>query len=177
MRLFAALPVPEEVRVLALPAPPDGVRLVPAQRWHLTLAFYGDVVRPDRLVDRLREGVAGAPGLWLGIAGAEAFGSVVALRPSFPRAGDTLRLAALAASARRAGAAVHAPGVRPQERFRPHITIARVRGDRAAGRDYAEALAGVVAPAWLAAEVVLVRSILGPSPVHEVLARLPLGAA
>jgi 2'-5' RNA ligase len=62
MRLFAAIELPADVREAALEAQGglramvSGVRWVRAENLHLTLAFFGEVDRHDRLVGALGEG-------------------------------------------------------------------------------------------------------------------------
>ncbi len=167
MRLFVALEPPAEVRAHAdaALAPvrerwPD-LRWVPPQRWHLTLAFYGEV--PDgnaagtaemvarrlaghRAVElRLRgAGQFGRRALWLGLAG-----DVPGLR----------RLARAVTFERRP--------------YRPHLTVARLRGGADAG-PAAEALSTYDGPPFVATAVHLVRSRLGPSPAYDDIAVLPL---
>ncbi len=169
MRLFVALRPPAEVLAHAdaalapvRAAHPD-LRWVPPERWHLTLAFYGEV--PDEKVDgtvamverRLRDvrpcalSFAGAGqfsrrALWLGVSGEV----------------DVLRATARAVTFER----------RP---YRPHLTVARLRGGvDAAGA--VESLTTYAGPVWTAGTVHLVRSRLGPSPSYDDIATwtLPL---
>ena len=160
MRLFVALRPPAEVLAHAnaalapvRAAHPD-LRWVPPERWHLTLAFYGEV--PDEKVDgtvamverRLRDArpcalsFAGAGqfsrrALWLGVSGEV----------------DLLRATARAVTFER----------RP---YRPHLTVARLRGGvDAAGA--VESLTTYAGPVWTAGTVHLVRSRLGPSPSYD----------
>ena len=160
MRLFVALRPPTEVLAHAdaamaavREAHPD-LRWVPPERWHLTLAFYGEV--PDDKVDgtvamverRLRGHVrcalsfAGAGqfarrALWLGVTGEV----------------DALRATARAVTFER----------RP---YRPHLTVARLRGGVDA-TGAVESLTTYAGPAWTADSVHLVRSRLGPSPSYD----------
>ena len=160
MRLFVAVRAPDEVVAHAdaavgpvRAAHPD-LRWVPAERWHLTLAFYGEV--PDdnvegtvAMVDRRLRGqipclvsFRGAGqfsrrALWLGVAGEV----------------DVLRATARAVTFER----------RP---YRPHLTVARLRGgvDASAAVESLRTYAG---PLWTAGTVHLVRSHLGPSPRYD----------
>jgi 2'-5' RNA ligase len=160
VRLFVALRPPAEVLAHAdaalapvRVAHPD-LRWVPPERWHLTLAFYGEV--PDdkvdgtvAMVERRLHGhlpctlsFAGAGqfsrrALWLGVAGEV----------------DVLRATARAVTFER----------RP---YRPHLTVARLRGGvDAAGA--VESLTTYAGPVWTAGTVRLVRSRLGPSPSYD----------
>ena len=160
MRLFVAVRPPEAaVRHADAALEPvrrdhPDLRWVPAPRWHLTLAFYGEV--PDdkvdgtvAMVDRQLRGHgpcdlafrgAGAfarRALWLGVDG---------------------DLAALKATAR---------AVTFERRpYRPHLTVARLRGGVDPG-GAVESLAAYAGPGWTAGTVHLVRSRLGPSPTYE----------
>ena len=160
MRLFVALRPPAEVLAHAdaalapvRAARPD-LRWVPPERWHLTLAFYGEV--PDgnvegtvAMVERRLRGqlpctlaFAGAGqfsrrALWLGVSGEV----------------DVLRATARAVTFER----------RP---FRPHLTVARLRGGVDAS-GAVESLTTYTGPVWTAGTVHLVRSRLGPSPSYD----------
>lgn len=176
MRLFAAaVPPPEVIGHLDRAAAdvrvayPD-LAWIPTERWHLTLAFYGEVA--DRDVARVeRRGLRAtkrAVALDLKFAGAGHFGDRVLW---VGVGGDRDGLRALAGGLATEG--------RP---YRPHLTLAR-RARR--GRDplvppgadpraAAAMLATYDGPGWRAGEVVLFRSHLGPKPTHEALARWPL---
>lgn len=169
MRLFVAVRPPAEVvgHADAALAPvraghPD-LRWVPAERWHLTLAFYGEV--PDDAVDRLRRtvrrGVAASHRLHLQLSGAGQF-SRRAVWLGF--VGDLVGLRGLARSV--------ALDRRP---YRPHLTVARIRGETDAGPAVSE-LAAYAGPAWTAGSVHLVRSRLGPAPAYDDIATWELPA-
>ena len=160
MRLFVAVRPPAQVLAHAdaalapvRAAHPD-LRWVPAERWHLTLAFYGEV--PDdkvdgtaRMVERRLRGHASCA---LSFAGAGQF-SRRALWLGVSGEVDVLRATARAVTFER----------RP---YRPHLTVARLRG----GVDAApavESLTTYAGPVWTAGTVHLVRSRLGPSPSYE----------
>lgn len=168
MRLFVAVVAPPEaVAHLAAALAPVQVRhpdlqWVPRERWHLTLAFYGEV--PEAGLPRVRRRVAraarGAAALSLRFEGSGRFGDRVLW---VGVAGQRGELRGLAADVATDG--------RP---YRPHLTVARVRRD---GRTRAAAaeLATYVGPGWSAEQVRLVRSHLGPEPRHELLEAWPLG--
>lgn len=176
MRLFAAIPVPSQIWAVALPAPPPGLHPVPTRRWHLTLAFYGELDRADPVQLALAAHLQGLAAPRVGLRGGAALGAAVVLRADLPGPQDRQRLEALAAAAHAAGRAVSAPGVRDSRRFRPHVTVARDRrAEPAAVREYVAALSAVEAPPWTVDEVHLVSSVLGPEPRHSVVARYRLG--
>jgi 2'-5' RNA ligase len=168
MRMFLALPLPTQVvdEAQARLAPtrrdwPD-LRWVASQRWHLTLAFLGDVTEAE--LDALRPRVLRVSArhspvrlrlesagrfdqrvLWLGIGGDRA-----ALR----------RLSAsLSAAARRVGI----PG--ETGRYRPHLTVARARTPV----DLAPVVAGLqdgAGPWFVADHVTLFASRIGATVEH-----------
>jgi 2'-5' RNA ligase len=162
VRLFVALrPPPDAVEHLRAlrprwPSPPD--------RWHVTLAFLGDVGSPAAIDHQLRERVAGATGFGLRLEGSGTFGRNGPVWVGVGGDVDALRdLAGQVSGA--AGAA----GIALESRtFRPHLTV----GKR--GHPIPTSLTGYRGPAWRAAEVELVRSDLGRTVVHTVLERYPL---
>jgi 2'-5' RNA ligase len=184
VRLFVALrPSPGAVRHAA--AAVDAVRgeharprWVPAERWHLTLAFYGEVAERDmdRTARRVGRAVAGSEAMHLALAGAGSFArralwlGVIGVPPDGT---DVVRLQALARALSRE------PHPRP---YRPHLTIARLRADTdpAAAEAVVAALATYTGPSWRATEVHLVHSQLGGGhgPTYADLATwtLPPGA-
>jgi len=167
MRLFVGVRPPDPVvsHADAALAPvrsahPD-LRWVPAQRWHLTLAFYGEV--PDENVDgtvaMVERRLRGRPACELAFRGAGQF----ARRALW--LGVTGEVAVLRATAR---------SVTFERRpYRPHLTVARLRG----GVDAAPAAARLDSydgPVWVADTVHLVRSRLGPSPTYDDIATFAL---
>lgn len=190
MRLFVALvPPPEAVADLAAAVGAvreqhPALRWVPPERWHLTLAFYGEVPE-QRVADlgrRVERAAGRSPAARLQLAGAGRFGSQVLWAGV---AGDVDVVSRLAASA---GAAGRRVGADVEDRpYRPHLTLARTRrpaggAARGAGRGpdadlrpAVAALAGHRGREWTASAVRLVRSHLGPEPSYEVLLTAPLG--
>jgi 2'-5' RNA ligase len=167
---------------------PD-MRWVPSERWHLTLAFLGEV-DPDRLpqltarlddvaathssIDGLRlEGSGTFPGvLWLGVGSAEAAGAT-----TDPRFSAESRLGGLADAIQREmpKAGVHLES-RPWE---PHLTIGRWRPSprrEGAARDAARSLADYVGPAFGVHDLRLIHSITGPQPEYVDVHVAQLGA-
>ena len=136
MRLFVAVrPPPSAVDDAAAAVDPvrplaPGLRWVPPERWHLTLAFYGEVPddEVDRVVARTGRRLDGAVELRLALTGAGHFGGrAVWLGVT----GDVAALRSLAGALD--------PGGR---RYRPHLTVARVRDDTGTAAAVA-ALSGV----------------------------------
>lgn len=134
---------------------------VAPERWHVTLAFLGQV----------SEGQASR----LALAG-DAVDLRVEGGGMFPRvvwAGVAGDLSALAREARTAARRV---GISLERRpFRAHLTLARVRRPFSDGAAVVDALRDVSGPPWTATEVVLFRSHLGPRPVYEPLRTWRLG--
>jgi RNA 2',3'-cyclic 3'-phosphodiesterase len=155
------------------------VRLAPRERWHLTVAFLGDVA-PDRVpdaLDALGKAVAGwearAPRVRL--AGGGRFGRGKFTIVWTGVGGEEASLTLLADSVRRQLKRARVPF--DHKPFRPHLTLARPSG-RLSPTEVAADLAVLRAyqgPFWTVDELRLVRSHLGPDPVYEPLATLPLG--
>ncbi len=178
MRLFVSLDVPSvaiahldrAVEVVRREHPQ--VRWVPAERWHVTLAFLGDVddqVR-ERIDDRLAHAAARHPPLSLSFAGAGRFGSRVLWVGVRGDRDELTGLArSVAAGARRAGVAVD------ERVHRPHLTLARSRTASLDLRPLVAAFADYAGPTWRSTQVHLVRSYPGPEPRYETLRSWPLG--
>lgn len=169
MRLFAAVQPPAEAvehlddAVCAARVAHPDLQWVPSERWHLTVAFYGEVAEGE--VARLRRRIGRA---------ARAAGPLNLRFVSSGRFGDRVLWVGVAGD--RAGLRSLARGVAlDQKPYRPHLTVARVRrgGDPRAA---AQALSAYDGPGWTAGEVLLVRSHLGPKPRHEPVGAWALGA-
>jgi RNA 2',3'-cyclic 3'-phosphodiesterase len=132
MRLFVAVPVPEEVRravarsVDGWRARSDGAarwRWTRPEGWHVTVAFLGEVddADVDRVPPAVRAGVAAAAPLVLRLGEVGRFGSRV-----LHVAVDDDPPGALAALGRDVQAALSGSGLPVQEReVRGHLTLAR----------------------------------------------------
>ncbi|PFG42900.1 2'-5' RNA ligase [Isoptericola jiangsuensis] len=209
MRLFSAVyPSPESLTHLdgalggvggpAVADPGTGLRWVPREQRHVTLAFHGEVPdgAVDGYVDALGDAVADVGPFDLALAGSGTFsgrtlwvgvgGDVDALRSLARRVDDAAADAGVSGTDRVAG--------------RPHLTVARasasvVGADRARERRrrrrgepeqepaspfgrWAHALAVYRGPGWTVGEVLVVASRLGEGrsggPAHEVVARAAL---
>jgi 2'-5' RNA ligase len=147
-------------------------------QWHLTLAFFGDV--PDWSFDALVEGLETAVGkrssLTAAIAGGGAFPHVGRAKVLWVGVdvNDAAELEKLAKGCRAAGATVGAPPA--GERFRPHLTLARINPPIEATK-WVRLLDAYRGPSWRIDEIALVESHLGEGPKrrprHEVVATFP----
>ena len=167
-RLFVALMLPHVVveRVdLALDPVRTGsaeLRWQSPDRWHITLAFLGDRDVGSELA-RFPPSLP-ARGETLRIEGSGHFGSVLWLGVTSPQ--WLIDLATEVQHVMRAD----------RRQFRGHVTVARSRtreGDREL-RTAVAALSRFASDPWMPDEVVLVRSVMGPKPMYEVIARSPL---
>jgi 2'-5' RNA ligase len=151
-------------------APGRSTRVAPPDRWHVTLAFLGEV--PAERADAAGAAVRSAVATWSGgpigvaIAGGGTFGRGPRTTLWAGLTGDLPALRALAAEVRRA---LRRARLRYDDKpLRPHLTLARP-GTRLAP-DLVEAdvatLAAYAGPSWPVTAVHLVRSDLGPAPVH-----------
>ena len=188
MRLFVAVvPPPAALNHLdAACAPlrpgPAGLRWAGAERWHITLAFLGEVAedRLGALRPRLERAARRHRACPLSLAGGGAFpGPARASVLWAGVAGDRQELADLArsvsAGARRAGAlAPDTAAADEGRRFQPHLTLARSRPP-ADLRRLTAALSAYQGTPWTAQEIILFRSELGGgAPRYSVVGAWPL---
>jgi RNA 2',3'-cyclic 3'-phosphodiesterase len=157
-------------------------RWAPPEQLHLTLAFCAAV--PDLAVDDLAEGLAAAAArrrpIAARVAGGGAFPDPASARVLYAglelSADDRTELDRLAAGARTAAAraGVEVDG----QRFRPHVTVARLGRPTEVTR-WLRVLDAYAGPAWTVDHVALVASYLGEGPRgrprYETVAELPLG--
>ena len=163
MRLFVSLrPPPDAVAHLRAQQPRWPTE---PQRWHVTLAFLGEVPAPDAVHEQLAAAVRGRPSFDLRLEGSGTFGRTGPVWVGV--GGDVPALRELAAQVHEAAEA--AGVVLEQRAYRPHLTVGK-RGHPSPG-----ALSGYGGPTWTAQEVELVRSDLGRTVVHTVLERYRLG--
>ena len=182
MRLFVALdPPPEALAELEAAVAPlrtewPELRWSGRDKWHVTLAFLGEVDegKLDELAVRLARAAGRHPALELAIGDGGAFPSRKKARVFISHIeADQPALAALAASvaagARRAGA----PPPDEARKYHPHLTLARTRQPTDLTEPIA-ALTGFLGTRWLATEIHLIRSHGGPKTWYETLASWPL---
>ncbi len=172
MRMFVALVPPAEA-IEHLDGFLEPRRAAAAFRWagtdqlHVTLAFLADVEerRLDDLVERLGRAAARRTAFDTAIAGGGAFPDVGRARVLWAGLDlddhDRTELDRLAtgcrAAANRAGVPVDG------QRFRPHLTLARIAHPTEA-TSWVRLLDGYAGPAWRADRVELVASYLGEGP-------------
>ncbi len=182
MRLFVAVEIPADVRAGLAHALEDVRETAPAtlrwsdpSRWHLTLAFLGEVAdaRTAELTRRLERAAARHTAPVLRLGGAGRFGSRVlwaGVVEDSPGRGTLVPLAgSVSAAARRSGIAQEERG------YRPHITLARTQ-TAVDLRPLVDVLAGTRSRPWTVTEVLLVRSLPGPHPEHTTIRQFPMRA-
>jgi len=129
VRLFVALPLPEELqdRLAALGEPLPGVRWLPAENLHVTLRFIGKVEgHQAREIDAELARVE-SPAFPVTVRGIECHGNGGRARMLW--AGIEAN-AALGALHGRIEAALRRAGFPPEGRkFRPHVTVARIKSN------------------------------------------------
>jgi RNA 2',3'-cyclic 3'-phosphodiesterase len=163
---------------VARPTEPGwSTRLADASRWHVTLAFIGEVEadRADAAANALaRAGAAGTDPIRVRVAGGGRFGRRRFTILWAALTGDVDDLVALSGSVRRELRRARVPF--DHKSFKPHLTLARP-GDRLSEqrlRADLAALDGYVGPEWTVDAVHLYSSELGPKPRYERLATVAL---
>jgi RNA 2',3'-cyclic 3'-phosphodiesterase len=159
-------------------APGHSTRLAARNRWHITLAFLGDVRtdRVDRAAEAVERAVAAVEGpITLSLAGGGTFrgrGGQTILWGGL--SGDIAALRRLAVAVRRELRRSRLP--HDAKPVRPHLTLARP-GDRVAPELVAADVATLSAyagPEWTVDAVHVVDSVLGPNPVYTRLASISM---
>jgi 2'-5' RNA ligase len=188
--MFVAVPLPEAVTEdlaqFLEPRQEAGVGspgLRWTRQWHITLAFMPEVAdrHTDELFERLQRVAARRSPLVLRVAGAGAFPHAgrakvlwAGVRHEGKRPGDDLTRLASGARAAAAKSGIEVAG----GRFRPHLTLARLRRPEDVTR-WLHVLDPYEGPSWQARDVALIASHLGQGPDgrprHEVLETFELG--
>jgi 2'-5' RNA ligase len=170
--MFAAVvPPPEAVEhlddFLEVRRAAGPFRWAPADQLHLTLAFFAEVPerKVDDLVERLGRAATRRTAFETAVTGGGAFPDVARARVLWSglELDDRTRteLSRLAAGAR---AAANRAGVRVDgQRFRPHLTLARL-GHPEDVSSWVRLLDGYRGPAWTVDHLTLVASYLGEGP-------------
>ncbi len=188
MRLFAALVPPEEAiehldEFLVPRRPEADFRWTLVEQMHVTLAFIAQAEewRADEYVERLAAALDKVPVVTVRIAGPVAFPDAAQARvlaagvvPESDDGGEVLRRLA----GRSRSAAVKAGLEVDGQRFRPHLTLARLRHPEDV-TNWVRLLETYVGPEWPVSEVQVIASHLGEGPRgrprYETVARLPVG--
>jgi 2'-5' RNA ligase len=188
-RLFVAVLPPEHVLddLEAYVGPRRGqapFRWTLPEQWHLTLAFMADAPERvlDELVERLERAARKRRPMQLGIAGGGAFPNPARARVLYAdldaAEDDREELRRLATGARAAASRAGAPV--DGQRFRPHLTLARL-GRPLEATGWVRLLDAYRGPSWTVEEVALVASPLGEGPRgrarHEVVETFRIGRA
>jgi 2'-5' RNA ligase len=187
-RLFAAIVPPSDAlehleEFLEPRRAASDFRWTLTEQFHITLAFLPSV--PDHLVDeygdRLADGLARTPVPVLRLAGPVAFPNAAETRALavgvMPESeGADVVLERMAGRARNAAVSV---GTEVDgQRFRPHLTIARLRR-RADTTNWVRLLETYTGPEWAVTEVAVIASHLGEGPGnrprYETVAEIPVG--
>jgi RNA 2',3'-cyclic 3'-phosphodiesterase len=188
VRLFVAVDPPADAAAhlaefvgrleVARPAEPGrSTRLAEPSRWHVTLAFIGEVEpdRPDAAATALvRAGAAATDSIRIRVAGGGRFGRRRFTILWAGLTGDIDDLVTLSGSVRRELRRARVPF--DHKPFKPHLTLARP-GDRLSEERMRSDLAALdtyVGPEWTVDAVRLYSSELGPRPRYECLATVPL---
>ena len=175
MRMFVAAVPPVEAledleEFLAVRREAAGFRWTVPDQWHVTLAFLADV--PDRSVDDLVERLARAARkrrpMQATIAGGGCFPNVGRARVLWAGleldsaefdAGEELRRLAVGCRAAASKAGIEVAG----ERFKPHVTLARM-GRPVEATSWVRVLDAYRGPVWDLDEISLIASHLGEGP-------------
>ena len=157
-RLFSAIEIPRSIaeRLTMLRSGLSGARWIDPENYHLTLRFIGDVDRATARDFTNALGQIDAPPFELRLSGLGSFGG------NKPRAifADLEPSPALEALQRAHERAAREAGLPPEGRnFKPHVTLARLRGARAdAVAAYLERQGGVIAEPFTVNRFVLYSS-------------------
>lgn len=170
-RLFSALLPPDGVkddladRVVTVSADAPRLRWIPADRWHVTLGFFGDHDDENRRAEWLDRRVTGLPSPRIRLTGGGAFSGVLWVGVEAAGQADATALTRLAEAA----------GAEDGREFRAHLSVARARSGRLR-RGTARDLLGDYAGPWFTPDrVALMRTDRGPSGLaYRVVASVPL---
>lgn len=173
MRLFIALPLPEDIRhdLAALQTRLPAGRPVAQENLHLTLAFLGD--QPQDTAEDIHEALdtLSAPAPQITLQGAEIFGG---------RHGQAVALGAdcgapLYELHDRVRGRLRSVGVQPERRrFRPHVTLARLSGHANAAPSLQTLVPAQIGPFTCPAFALFASTLHRDGAIHEELARYPL---
>ncbi len=175
MRLFIALDLPTETRtqLTALQARlPAGLRPVPDENMHLTMAFLGD--QTEAATEAIHEGLETlrAPKLTLGLGGVAVYGGHRGQALALEAEGE----APLHELHDRIRARLRGAGVQiERRRFRPHVTLARMSGQSDPGPALATLSTAQIAPFTVHSFGLYQSTLHETGAIYEALATYPLG--
>ncbi len=132
IRLFVAIPLPDEVRerMAALCSGLPGARWVQPENMHLTLRFVGDVEHGQAEDVHLALSRISAPPVEIALSGLDWFGTRSKVHTVFVKADKQEALMHLQ---RKVESAIVRVGMAPDDRkFAPHVTLGRLRDGRPA---------------------------------------------
>jgi 2'-5' RNA ligase len=179
MRAFVAVDLPEHVvdDLAALQEALPVGRAADPETFHLTLAFLGEIADSAAEEAHLELSRLDAPAFALRLSGVEAFGA----EPRILAAG-VAATPELSGLQRKVATAVRRAGIDlPRRRFRPHVTLVRLKGrlapwQRERLRAALAGIGGFATAPFTVRSFTLYRSVLSPDgPRHEPLADYPLG--
>jgi len=189
MRLFVAIPLPEDIEQTLVTltsglreAVPSGVRWVPANNIHLTLKFLGEqpVGRRDVLCSVIERASGCSHPFSVSVGGLGCFPGLTRPRVLWVGLNDAQeRLAQLQRELETGFGEIGIP--REQRPFHPHLTIGRMKRDFSS-HDQQELQAAIQAHGdrsigrWVVQEIVLYQSDLRPQgAVYSRMGTFPLG--
>tara|TARA_R110001592_G_scaffold129246_2_gene341580 strand:+ start:649 stop:1248 length:600 start_codon:yes stop_codon:yes gene_type:complete len=167
MRLFVGLDLPEDLRLTLglLRAGINGARWVPPENFHITLRFIGEADRHQAadLDDALAD--IDVPAFDLAFHGVGSFASRGRLRAIWAGLETSGALAHLHDKVERA--AIRAGFAVEQRKFKPHVTLARLKGTpEVAAQRFLEDHAGFTTRPFTVDRFVLFESTLGGEGAH-----------
>ena len=178
IRAFAAIPLPEEVAEPLEDLQDDlpAGRPVPGENMHVTLVFLGELRRPELEEVHHAFDAIKVPPFELALKGLGQFGGA-APRAIYAAVTASAPLRHLQSKVERAA---RQTGVEiPSRRFVPHVTVARLKGDRSDSGRVANFVArrSMVAPPPFPVEAFYLFSsqLTRDGPIYEELARYLLG--
>jgi 2'-5' RNA ligase len=167
LRLFVGLFPPAPVRADLRSALPPEAKLTPADRWHVTLIFLGEVA-DDRVpeVSAALSTVSSPRGIRLRLAGGGEFAGTGSTTLWAGVDGDTTGLTSLQQDLQRSLTKAGLPS--DNRPYRPHLTVSY-----RASEEISTSLTGYTGPAWSVEEFVLVRSRHEDGGGYEHITRWP----
>lgn len=173
MRLFIAVPVPEDLKekikeVQGRLAEISGIKLVEAENLHFTIKFLGETDKLEEIKNCMEKALKGLHQFDVEIAGISAFPSKSSVRVVWLSVGNGLE--EFKSLMKNIAAGLSKIGFEQEKDYIPHLTLARVRSIRNQAEliKLLERLEQTQIGAMRVKEVKLVKSMLGRAgPVYE----------